>query len=114
LGDHYTVSPPFTGNGMSMAFESAHLAAPAVMDFAVGRAGWANVAKRVRSQMRLRFRRRLLVARAIHPFLYRPALQRILASLNHLRILPFRALYEQTHFQGLPPGHTHVSCRNVS
>jgi flavin-dependent dehydrogenase len=95
LGDHHTVIPPFTGNGMSMAFEAAHLAAPVIVRYAVGNLDWRTAVAKIQRRMHKKFRRRLLFARAMHPFLYHPALQPALASASRCGALPFRALYRQ-------------------
>ena len=40
VGDVFRMIPPLTGNGMSIAFESAELASTALVDYAQGRISW--------------------------------------------------------------------------
>ena len=42
LGDAWAMIPPFTGNGMSMAFESAELAAEPLQEWQMGREMWSE------------------------------------------------------------------------
>jgi len=97
LGDHHTVIPPFTGNGMSMAFEAANLAAPVIARYASEDLDWRSSVLATQRGMCRKFRKRLFFARAIHPFLYHPALQPALALINRSRMLPFQTLYRQLH-----------------
>lgn len=97
LGDAWGVIPPFTGNGMSMAFESAELGIEPVRDWAEGRVDWEEVIGRVSRAHRKHLRRRFLVANALHPILLRPSGLRILGALGRGRVLPFRPLFALTH-----------------
>src|SRR5690606_20518734 len=66
IGDAESMIPPFTGNGMSMAFQAAeHTLAP-LHHWARGTATWNETANTVRHHLRKTFRRRLAVARALH------------------------------------------------
>ena len=62
IGDHRTLIPPLTGNGMSMAVESAHLATPFIQNYFAGDLQWEEVCQQVNRAMNQRFRKRLLVA----------------------------------------------------
>lgn len=97
LGDACAMIPPFTGNGMAMAFQSAEIALGPLRDFASGRADWGSTCSRIRIGLQERFRRRLVVAAALHPYLLRPRRQRWVAGLSRARILPFGALYTVLH-----------------
>ena len=97
LGDAYSVIPPFTGNGMSIAIESAELAFPYLHDYAKGRIAWQQATNQIREACRRQFHTRLVVARSLHPWIASPARQRILARLSEVKILPFRLLYHLTH-----------------
>jgi len=96
LGDACAMIPPFTGNGMSMAFESAEMALDPLVSYSRGRSDWAETASTVRRALARRFRFRLLAARALHPFLLNSVGQVLLASLSRANLLPagtlFRAL----------------------
>jgi flavin-dependent dehydrogenase len=89
--------PPFTGNGMAMAFQSAELALPAVLAYARGETDWAQACCVTGEALRERFRLRLASAGALHPFLLRPRRQRWFAALGRARLLPFGPLYATLH-----------------
>ena len=97
LGDAWGVIPPFTGNGMSIAFESAELALTPLEKWANGRLEWEGARDDVvRSHCR-HLRTRFRVANSLHPFLLRPAGVRFLSILARTKILPFRPLFALTH-----------------
>jgi flavin-dependent dehydrogenase len=97
LGDACAMIPPFTGNGMAMAFQSADLALDPLLDYARGAATWTDVCRTANSALRRRFRLRLASADCLHPFLLHPRRQRWLARLARVRLLPFRPLYAALH-----------------
>ena len=55
--------PPLTGNGMSMAFESAELAMEPLQAYAEGRVSWEQARKSVAGRCDSAFRARLCWAR---------------------------------------------------
>ncbi len=73
LGDSHAIIPPFTGNGMTMAFQSAETALPHLISFAHGRCPWVTACDRIGKALRSRFLKRLNSARIIHPLLFHPA-----------------------------------------
>jgi flavin-dependent dehydrogenase len=97
LGDAFSVIPPFTGNGMSLALESAVEAQPVLLAWARGELTWVAARNRLRQRCLYRFGGRLLCARFLHPWLNRPRRQGILFSVSRLRLLPIGALYRLTH-----------------
>jgi len=97
LGDCHSITPPFTGNGMSMAFESAATALEPLTRYARGHVDWPATRARIDSLLGRRFRTRLRAARAIHPILYQPALQPVLALAGRARLIPYARLYAMTH-----------------
>jgi hypothetical protein len=97
LGDAGAAIPPFTGNGMAMAFQSAELALPALLAYARREAEWDESCRVTDLALRNRFRVRLASARALHPFLLRPTRQRWCATLGRVRLLPFGPLYAALH-----------------
>ncbi len=97
LGDHFAQPPPYTGNGMAMALQSAALALDPLTDWSQGRSPWAATVATVNRTIRHRFRRRLAAAGLLHPFLLDPRLQRWLILASRARLLPFRPLYHLTH-----------------
>jgi flavin-dependent dehydrogenase len=97
LGDAFAMIPPFTGNGMAMAFQSAELALDPLLAYARGEAGWPATCRAVHTRLRRRFRLRLASANALHAFLFSPRRQRWLFALNRARLLPLRPLYHALH-----------------
>ncbi|MEY2878767.1 MAG: hypothetical protein RLZZ15_1147 [Verrucomicrobiota bacterium] len=97
LGDACAMIPPFTGNGMAMAFQSAELALDPLRAFSRGEAPWPDTVAAVRGALDRRFRRRLRVASLLHPFLHAPPRQRFFATLARSPLLPLRPLYAALH-----------------
>lgn len=97
LGDACAMIPPFTGNGMAMALQSAELALDPLSAFARGAADWAGTCHAIHAALRGRFRLRLASAEVLHPFLLQPRRQRWLAALSRARLLPFAPLYATLH-----------------
>jgi 2-polyprenyl-6-methoxyphenol hydroxylase-like FAD-dependent oxidoreductase len=97
LGDAAAMIPPFTGNGMAMAFQSAELAVPALVAYARQEADWPATCRVVTNVLRRRFRLRLASAGVLHPFLLRAQPQRWFALLGRTRLLPFGPLYAALH-----------------
>lgn len=97
IGDAGAMIPPFTGNGMAMAFQSAAVALEPLRRFALGAASWPETCHATHTALRSRFRMRLVSAGILHPFLLRPRRQRWLAVICRARLLPFRPLYAILH-----------------
>lgn len=97
LGDACAMIPPFTGDGMAMAFQSADLALGPLAGYARGELTWPAAVRSVQSALRRRFAVRLASAAALHPFLLRPTRQRWLAAAAQAGILPLRSLYSLLH-----------------
>jgi flavin-dependent dehydrogenase len=71
VGDAANMIPPFTGNGMTMAFESAESALPALLEYAAGKTGWDLVCKEVRLAQARRFASRMRTACLLHSVILR-------------------------------------------
>ncbi|WOO39446.1 hypothetical protein [Rubellicoccus peritrichatus] len=97
LGDSAGLIAPFTGNGMSIAFESAMIAASPLLAYAEGKSDWNQVLADVALINHKRFRVRKTVARMIHPLIYSPRGQTALSLFAKSRMLPFRPLFSLTH-----------------
>ncbi len=97
LGDTCAMIPPFTGNGMAMAFQSAELALDPLIAYVHGKSGWPDVCRAIHQAQGRRFRLRLASAHLLHPWLLQPARQHWLAALNRAHLLPFRPLYAALH-----------------
>jgi len=97
LGDAYSVIPPFTGNGMSIAIESAEIAFPEVLAYASEQQDWHTTIKKINRRCHSCFSRRLWFAQKLHPWINESKKQQALALLSKLNLLPFRLLYASTH-----------------
>lgn len=97
LGDTGAMIPPFTGNGMAMAFQSAEIALAPLLAYTRGDIAWTETRCIIARALRDRFRVRLASADWLHPFLLRPRRQQWFATLSRARLLPFRPLYATLH-----------------
>lgn len=97
LGDASAMIPPFTGNGMAMAFQSAELALQPLLAYARRAADWPETCRATHAALRGQFRVRLASASALHPFLLKPPHQFLLGALTRARLLPLRPLYATLH-----------------
>jgi menaquinone-9 beta-reductase len=69
IGDAITMIPPVTGNGMSLAFESAQLAAGPLAAFSRGEISWAQARQKIAGACGENFSRRLRWANRLQRFL---------------------------------------------
>jgi menaquinone-9 beta-reductase len=92
LGDAESMIPPFTGNGMSMAFQAAECATEPLAAWSHGELAWQAAVNLIRTAVTRRFRRRLTTARALHPLLLDPSGQSLFQILSTARLLPFQPL----------------------
>jgi menaquinone-9 beta-reductase len=92
LGDAESMIPPFTGNGMSMAFQAAELAMDPLIDWSRGEISWQAAANGIRCALRRKFRRRLAAAGMMHSVLLEPGGRSLLQSLATARLLPLHPL----------------------
>lgn len=97
LGDACAMIPPFTGNGMAMAFQSAEAALDPLLAYVQGASDWPETCRATNAALRGRFRLRLASADILHPFLLQPPRQQLLRALNRARLLPLRPLYAALH-----------------
>jgi flavin-dependent dehydrogenase len=97
IGDACAMIPPFTGNGMAMAFQSAESALGPLLAYARHETSWSHAVAAVRSALRRRFSLRLASASILHPFLLQPGAQRWLAAAARAGVLPLQPLYALLH-----------------
>lgn len=97
LGDSFAMPPPFTGNGMAMALQSAALAIAPLHAWVRGELGWMDTVGTIQRRLQHRFRVRLTSANALHTFLLDPRRQRWLTLASRARMLPMRPIYQLTH-----------------
>ena len=92
LGDAESMIPPFTGNGMSMAFQAAECAIGPLVSYSQGGRSWQNAVNSVRASIRRKFKRRLAVAAMMHAVLLNPGGRSLLQNLASVRLLPFHPM----------------------
>jgi len=75
IGDALTMTPPVTGNGMSMAFESAELAAEPLTAYSQEKLSWPEARVAIANACDKAFRPRLACARALQWMMFSPLLR---------------------------------------
>ena len=78
IGDAITMIPPVTGNGMSMAFESAELATEPLVAWSTGEMAWNAARGEIARRCDEAFARRLAWARVLQQLMFMAALQNAL------------------------------------
>jgi len=92
LGDAESMIPPFTGNGMSMAFQAAECAIAPLTAWSRGERSWQDAANLVQAAVTRKFKRRLAVARGLHAILLDAGGRSLLQSMARARLLPFHPM----------------------
>jgi 2-polyprenyl-6-methoxyphenol hydroxylase-like FAD-dependent oxidoreductase len=95
LGDAERMIPPFTGNGMSMAFESAECALSHLLHYSSGNLSWAEANERIRHSLDERFRSRVRLALGLHRCLTNAVGRAIVRSAACAGVLPFSWLHQK-------------------
>ena len=95
LGDAERIIPPFTGNGMSMAFESAECALEPLLNYAQGGLGWGGTCQLIRKSLAGRFDRRVRLAQTMHHFLNVNLGRQCLKWTARANLLPFHWLHRR-------------------
>ncbi|MEO5804012.1 MAG: FAD-dependent monooxygenase [Verrucomicrobiota bacterium] len=75
IGDSLTMIPPLTGNGMSMAFESAELAIEPLANFSSDKISWREARQTIAEHCDQTFNSRLSWARPLQSTLFQPVLR---------------------------------------
>jgi 2-polyprenyl-6-methoxyphenol hydroxylase-like FAD-dependent oxidoreductase len=96
IGDAITMIPPVTGNGMSMAFESAELALEPLAAWSCGEISWAEAQSQIARGCDAAFARRLAWAKWLQRFLLMPSLQNVLVALAARSDWFWRLTFERT------------------
>ena len=81
IGDALTMIPPFTGNGMSMAFETAELAVEPLEHWSRGESSWSETRQSIASSCDKAFGRRLGWANRLHKLMFIGPLQPAIVHL---------------------------------
>ena len=97
LGDASAVVPPFTGNGMAMAFKGAAIALGPLASWAAHERTWVSAIRSIGIALNSEFKLRLRCAGLIHPFLLNPSLQGGVELAGRARLIPFTTLYRLLH-----------------
>ena len=92
VGDAVSMIPPFTGNGMSMAFQAAELAVEPIAAWSRGEQSWQGTINEVRTRLVRKFRRRLAVAAGLHSVLLHQSGRNLVGSLATAGLLPFQSM----------------------
>jgi 2-polyprenyl-6-methoxyphenol hydroxylase-like FAD-dependent oxidoreductase len=96
VGDTITMIPPVTGNGMSMAFESAGLAIAPLADWSRDVLSWDETHQKIARVCDAAFARRLAWAKWLQRILLMPALQNPLVALAAHNNRFWRLAFERT------------------
>ena len=96
IGDAITMIPPVTGNGMSMAFESAEMAVEPLAAWSRGEFSWAQTRQTLASQCDAAFARRLAWAKWLQRMMLAPSLQDILVRFIAHSEWFWRTAFERT------------------
>jgi flavin-dependent dehydrogenase len=96
IGDALSMIPPLTGNGMSMALESAFLAADILADYSQGNLSWPRARADMAHRLDAEFGRRLRWARWLHGVLLRPHSRSILLALGDRLDWVWQACFNRT------------------
>ena len=96
VGDAITMIPPVTGNGMSMAFESAELAIAPLTAWSRGEMPWAGAQQAVAAQCDAAFGRRLAWAKWLQRMMLMPSLQNVLVRFVTHSEWFWRTAFERT------------------
>lgn len=75
IGDRLTMTPPVTGNGMSMAFESAEIAIEPLAAYSRSQLDWTEIRRQIAARCDAAFQQRLAWARLLQGMMVSPILQ---------------------------------------
>jgi menaquinone-9 beta-reductase len=92
IGDALAMMPPFTGNGMALAFQSAALALAPLLAWTRHETNWLETEGAIRQRQQRRFGPRLRFAGLLHPRLTSPGSQRWLVAATRAGVVPFGLL----------------------
>lgn len=93
IGDRFAIIGPFSGNGMSMAFEGAATAIEPLEAWSKGDLEWKHCREIVDRKLKKLFRRRIAVSNLIHPFLTKKHKQKLLVTMGKMQIIPYASLF---------------------
>ena len=95
VGDSAAMIPPFTGNGMTMAFQSALAALEPLARWSAGAAAWDEASAEIRRAHRKLFTNRLRWARTFQSVLMHRLGRKLATTLLSLGLVRFDTLYRK-------------------
>jgi menaquinone-9 beta-reductase len=96
IGDAWTMIPPITGNGMSMAFESAEIALPPLEAYSRDEIGWAETCRKIAHACDHAFAGRLAWAAPLQWMLFQTQFRPTLVFLTAQCPWLFRVFFSKT------------------
>jgi 2-polyprenyl-6-methoxyphenol hydroxylase-like FAD-dependent oxidoreductase len=96
LGDAWAMIPPVTGNGMSMAFESAELALAPLTAYSHGSIQWEAATSAIATACKRAFRNRLFWARWLHRLIFSDLLESRAGQFGLRSQLLWRMMFAHT------------------
>jgi flavin-dependent dehydrogenase len=96
VGDAITMIPPVTGNGMSMALESAELAVTPLVAWSRSETSWNDTREKITRDCDAAFARRLMWAKWLQRLVLTPSLQNPLITLATHSDWFWRMAFERT------------------
>ena len=96
IGDAITMIPPVTGNGMSMAFESAELAVAPLVGWSCGDISWAEARRQIANRCDAAFASRLRWAKWLQRCLLTPAFHNPLVAVMSRSEWLWQMAFERT------------------
>lgn len=96
LGDTLAIIPPLTGNGMSLALESAQRATGPLAAFAGGSETWSRTCEIIRCDQHRAFRQRLAWAGVLQRLLFAPIVPTLLYRLLYRSDAVWKGLFALT------------------
>lgn len=96
IGDALTMTPPVTGNGMSMAFESAEAAIEPLAAYSRGRLNWMDAQQQIAQRCDAAFSRRLAWARVLQWMIVSRPVRAGLGKFLLRSDLIWRSMFAQT------------------
>lgn len=96
IGDALTMIPPVTGNGMSMAFESAELAIEPLAQFSHGKLTWTQAQQEIAAACDDQFTSRLRWAAWLQRALFQPSMRSAVLFLAGRSGWFWRGLFQRT------------------
>ena len=96
IGDALTMTPPVTGNGMSMAFEAAEIAIAPLAAYSRGEWSWEDTRQSIAAACDRAFAPRLAWARWLQWMMFTPLLQGRRSSLALRSALLWQVVFAHT------------------